>query len=170
MVYGKSPSTTAPVPPTGMSTELAVGGWLLAVGALGGGASRAFFADLPNGDAATGFTTAFGVSTTGGAFGCGTGVAAAASAAGAGAAAAGILANLICITSTLCSGVRRSAANTAAAVTAPCSSSESATPPPAPRSSALRWASTSPTASRIDLPRLRHHAQLLHPRPIHHVE
>src|SRR5689334_126035 len=71
---------------------------------------------------------------------------------------------------TFCSGVWRSAAYTAAAVIAPCSTSESAIPAPAPRSSALRWASTSPTASCIDLPRLRHHPQLLHPRPIHHVE
>src|SRR5437764_229020 len=78
MAYGRSPSSTAPLPPTGMATELAVGGWRLAVGAFGGGASTAFFADLPNGDAATGFTTAFGASTNGGAFGCGTRVAAAA--------------------------------------------------------------------------------------------
>src|SRR5438067_7690652 len=105
MVYGKSPSTTAPVPPTGMSTELAVGCWLLAVGTFGGGASVAFLVDFPNGDAATGLATGF---VTGGAVG--TGFSLSSCCTGAAAGAAGV-ASLIWITSTLCSAGCRSAAN-----------------------------------------------------------
>src|SRR6266496_3627989 len=99
MVYGKSPSTTAPVPPTGMSGTAAVAGCTLPVAGLGGGASVAFLVDFPKGDAATGFATGLATGT-----GCGGATGFGAAFAGAGVStAAGIFANLISIIDTLCS-------------------------------------------------------------------
>src|SRR5947207_6986044 len=72
MLYGKSPSTTAPVPPTGMST-VGVAGFR---GCGVSGCSAPFLVDFPNGESGTvfagGLATGFGTSTTG----CGLGGAA----------------------------------------------------------------------------------------------
>src|ERR1044071_3126649 len=69
-----------------------------------------------------------------------------------------------------CGGFACSAAYTMTAAMPPCSNTDSTTAMPAPRSSAARWARTSPTRSCIALLRLRDHAELFDARAVHHVE
>src|SRR5437016_14609699 len=82
------------------------------------------FVDLPNGERGTVFAIGFGTD-------CGCGAAATGRGAGCGGsrtAGAGILANLMSMTGTLCCCGCRSAANTAAAVIAACRKTEATTP------------------------------------------